>query len=328
MLLCNRALQLIRHQRRPAVIDWGGAALLVCAVTAWLLLLSWGRHGDAVDVPDHPIARRSRSAAAGRADVARGPCGRDPILPPRLFANATFLRGVLIAFFASLAMFGATFLLPLYFQLVLGFDASTSGVLVVPYLGSTVIGAMVSGQLARRRGRVKAIVLIGLSLIVFGFVALVLMNARTSLWLVLPLHVFPGGRNRPDHADGADAGAERRGASGAWARPPGLCCSCAPWAARSASTIVGTLLAMRFSAGLHAAGVMQEIDLGSLRGGSAAFDSLSAGALAAARAALASGFRLGFLVCALLLLFALVIALGMRDLPLRSSGRSRKTLGH
>ena len=42
MLLCNRALKLIRHQRRPARIDWVGASLLVGGVTACLLLLSWG----------------------------------------------------------------------------------------------------------------------------------------------------------------------------------------------------------------------------------------------------------------------------------------------
>jgi EmrB/QacA subfamily drug resistance transporter len=326
MLLCNRALQLIRHQRRPAVIDWGGAALLVGAVTAWLLLLSWGGTEMAWT---SPTILALGVAGISLPLVLRWHEGRapDPILPPRLFANPTFFRGVLIAFFTSLALFGATFLLPLYFQLVLGYDASTSGVLVVPYLGSTVVGAMVSGQLARRRGKVKSIVLTGLSLVVVGFGSLVLMNAGTPLWIVLPFTFFLGvgtGMTMPTVLMQVQNAAERRDVGAA----TGSLLFLRSMGGAFGSTIVGTLLAMRFNAGLRAAGVTQEIDLGSLRGGSAAFDQLSTSAVAAARSALGAGFRLGYAVCAVLLVVALIIALGMRDLPLRSSTAMPKDLGH
>ena len=53
---------------------------------------------------------------------------RDPLLPPRLFANPVFVRGVAIAFFGAFALFAGTFLLPLFFQLVRGVDAAVSGV--------------------------------------------------------------------------------------------------------------------------------------------------------------------------------------------------------
>ncbi len=42
MLLCDRALRLLRAQARQARIDWVGAGLLTAAVSAWLLVLSWG----------------------------------------------------------------------------------------------------------------------------------------------------------------------------------------------------------------------------------------------------------------------------------------------
>jgi MFS family permease len=200
-------------------------------------------------------------------------------------------------------------------------------VLVVPYLGSTVVGAMLSGQMARRRGRVKAIVLTGLSLVVLGFIALMLMSARTPLWVVLPFTFFLGvgtGMTMPTVLMQVQNAAERRDVGAA----TGSLLFLRSMGGAFGSTIVGTLLAMRFNAGLRAAGVTQEIDLGSLRGGSAAFDSLSAAAVATARAALAGGFRLGYAVCAVLLVLALFIALGMRDLPLRSSGEMPKELGH
>lgn len=326
MLLCNRALQLIRHQRRPAVIDWAGAGLLIVAVTAWLLLLSWG--GTEYPWASVPILAL---AAVGvvlplvlRWHEARA---ADPILPPRLFANGTFLRGVLIAFFTSLGLFGATFLLPLYFQLVLGFDASTSGLLVVPYMGSNVVGALVSGQTARRVGKVKGIVLTGLGMVTLSFAGLALMTADASLWVVLPVTFTLGvgtGMTMPTVLMQVQNAAERRDVGAA----TGSLLFLRSMGGAFGSTVVGTVLAMRFAAGLRAAGVTQAVDLGSLRGGSSALEGLGAAATTVARAALASGFRLGYGICAGLLMVAFVIALGIRDTPLRSGAAAPKDIGH
>jgi MFS family permease len=41
LALCERGLSILRHQRRPARIDWAGAALVVGAVTSCLVVLSW-----------------------------------------------------------------------------------------------------------------------------------------------------------------------------------------------------------------------------------------------------------------------------------------------
>ena len=183
MVLCNRGLKLIRHQRRPARIDWGGAGLLVAEVTCWLLLLSWGGNEFGWGSPEI-IGLAAAGVFLVPALVWRERRAADPMLPPRLFADGNFVRGVSIAFAASAGLFGATFLLPLYFQLVLGWDAATSGLFVVPYLGSNVVGALVSGQTARRVGRTKAIVLSGLMGVLIGFtgLALVTRGARRFRW--------------------------------------------------------------------------------------------------------------------------------------------------
>ncbi|RYE90383.1 MAG: hypothetical protein EOO78_31720 [Oxalobacteraceae bacterium] len=87
------------------------------------------------------------------------------------------------------------------------------------------------------------------------------------------------------------------------------------------STIVGSLLAARFNAGLAAAG-LPAIDLGSLRGAAAG------ASLTEARAALASGFTLGFGVCLGLLLIAVVIGTLMKDVQLRSGATVSREIGH
>ena len=318
MLLCNRALKLIRHTRRPARpghLDWPGALFLIAGVTAWLLLLSWG--GTEYPWASTPIIAL---AAAGLACIAtliwherRAP---DPILPPRLFGNPTFLRGVLIAFFTSLGLFGATFLLPLYFQLVQGYDASTSGFLVMPYMGSNVVGALVSGQWARRIGRVKAIVLTGLSAVTLAFAALALIPQSASLGLILPITFILGvgtGMTMPTVLMQVQNAAERRDVGAA----TGSLLFLRSMGGAFGSTAVGALLAIRFAAGLHDAGISETVDLGSLRG--AGLESLGPAAVITAKAALTSGFHLGYATCAALLLVALIIAVGMKDNPLRSA---------
>jgi hypothetical protein len=153
-----------------------------------------------------------------------------------------------------------------------------------------------------------------------------MMTGDTSIWLVLPCSFILGvgaGMTMPtvmmyvqNAADRGDVGAATgsllflRSMGGAFG-----------------STIVGTLLAMRFNAGLIAAGVTQEVDLGALRQGAQAVAGLGVAGMAIARSALTSGFQLGFGVCTALTVAAVVIAAGMRDSPLRSSA-APKDIGH
>ncbi len=321
LVLCDRALRMLPVISRPARIDWPGAGLLVAGVTACLMALSWG----GVEFPwgSAPVLSL---AAGGLALVAmlgwwetRAP---DPILPPRLFRDGTFLRGVLIGFFTSLGLFGATFLLPLYFQLALGFDASSSGLLVMPFLAATVVGAYAAGQLARRSGRVKRTMVLGLAGSVLG---LVVLSLHGPLWLGLAASAGLGGgigavmpsmlvmvqtTARPGDV-GAATGSMLflRSLGGAFG-----------------STIVGSVLVARFNAGLHAAGTSVDVDLGALRRG-AEGAGLSGLGLDRARLSLESGFQLSFGVCAALMSVALIIAVGMRDLELRSTSASQP-IGH
>ena len=326
MFLCNGALKLIRHERRPARIDWGGAALLVAGVTSWLLLLSWGG-------TEYPWASTPILALAFVGLLLLGTLvwherrAPDPILPPRLFGNAMFLRGVTIAFCTSLGLFGATFLLPLYFQLVLGHDAGTSGLLVVPYMGSSVLGALMSGQMARRIGRTKGIVVAGLGGCVLGFIGLALMTHGAALPLVLATSFVLGvgtGMTMPTVLMQVQNSAERRDVGAA----TGSLLFLRSMGGAFGSTIVGTLLAMRFNAGLQAAGMTQAVDLGALRHGAEGLGALGTLGIGDARAALASGFQLGFGVCAALMFVAVVVALGMRDVALRGSQDEPKEIGH
>ncbi|MDP9096439.1 MAG: MFS transporter, partial [Pseudomonadota bacterium] len=287
-------------------------------VTALLLMLTWG----GVEMP------WSSAPVVGLAVLGVVALGAlvlverrvaDPILPPRLFGNRTFLCGVLIAFFTSLGLFGATFLLPLYFQLVLGFGAEPSGLLVMPFLTSSVLGALMGGQIARRVGRTKGLVICGLLGTIVGFVALTWQAGGGSIGWVLAASAVLGlgtGITMPSVLMQVQNAAERPDVGAA----TGSLLFLRSMGGAFGSTIVGSVLVAQFNDGLAQAG-LPAVDLSVLRGSAAA-------GLAGARAALASGFRLSFAVCLGLMFVAVAIASAMKDLPLRSSAAPANEIAH
>ncbi len=315
-VLSSRALRSLRHQRRPARIDYVGAALLTLCITATLLTLSWG--GNEYPWGSWQIAASvTASLLLLAALCVQQRATADPLLPPRLFANNVITAGIAIAFLASSGMLGGTFLLPLFFQLVRGADAATSGTMIVPFLFASAGGAYLAGQFARRMGKTKGIMLAGLTGAVACFGLLTTVGAATPTALVL-LYVFGVGlgigtcmptsmvivQNAAGRADvGSATGALLllRWMGGAFG-----------------STLVGAALVGMFARGLLEHGVTRQIDLSALRGREAAVLNLDPALAGIARDALASGFHAAFGVCTARAALALLTCALMRDLPLRS----------
>jgi EmrB/QacA subfamily drug resistance transporter len=317
MLLCDRSLRLLPVRARATKIDWAGAGLLTAAVSAWLLVLSWG----GVEMPwtAPPIFGL---AALGLVLIVllamqerRFP---DPLLPPRLFANAVFVRGVSIAFCGALALFGGSFLLPLFFQLVMGMDAAASGAFVVPFLAVNCIGSIYAGWLARRHGKTKAILIAGLVACVTGFVLLAFIDRTTSRVLLVAYQCVLGfgiGMVMPSSMVCVQNAAERRDIGAA----TGSLLFLRSMGGAFGSTLVGALLASEFATRLTAFGITARIDLGEVRQHHGTIAGVTDAMLPHVQAALAGAFHIAFLACGVALVPAVIVALGMRDLPLRTT---------
>jgi MFS family permease len=328
MLLCDRSLRLLRPRAVEARIDWAGAALLTAMVTVWLLVLSWG----GVEMPwtAPPIIGLSCLGllliALLVVQESRSP---DPLMPPRLFANSVFVRGVTIAFCAAMAMFGCSFLLPLFFQLVRGDDPAVAGALVAPFLGASCVGAVISGYLARRRGRMKGIMIVGLIACGSGFVMLSLITGATPVAVVIAVQLFLGiglGMVMPGTMISVQNAAERRDLGAA----TGCMLFLRSMGGAFGSTLVGALLASGFAGHLAAAGIVAHLDLGDVRQHGSAIAGLDPAMLPQVRIALVAAFQTGFLACAAAMGAALIAAIGMRDLPLRGGApeQERAELAH
>lgn len=317
MLLCDRALRLLHPRALAARIDWAGAGLLTAAVSAWLIVLSFG----GVEMPwtAPPILALGAAGALLVAVLAwQERRFSDPLLPPRLFANPVFTRGVAIAFCGAFGLFGGSFLLPLFFQLVRGVGAAASGALVVPFLASNCVGAWYAGRLARRHGKLKGILLGGLVTCVVGFALLAFISPGTPRWALVAFQLVLGfgiGMVMPGSLVSVQNAAERRDIGAA----TGCLLFLRSMGGAFGSTLVGALLAGGFARGLMEFGITAHIDLGEVRQNGAALPNVAPDMLPHVQQALAGAFHLAFLACAAAMLVATVVALGMRDLPLRSA---------
>ncbi len=314
IILSNRALKLLQPRGGSLRIDYAGAALLTAVTTSFLLLMSWGGTLYAWTAPPM-LALAAAMLVILALLVLRERLTPDPLLPPRLFVNRSIMSGIAVASACSAVIFGTTFLLPLYFQLARGADAATSGTMIVPFLATNVVGAIVSGQLCRRFGKTRGIMLSGLVPAVLGFVLLASAGPSTSLVLLVLYMGLVGlaiGVCMPASLVTVQSAAERRDVGAA----TGALLFLRSMGGAFGSTLVGALLTGRFASSLAAAR-RPPMDLGALRdhGGLA---SLGPATREAARAALSSGFHWSFGSCAVLSLVGAAVALAMPDLVLKS----------
>ena len=83
-----------------------------------------------------------------------------PLLDVRLFQRRTFLVGNLIGWVAVVSLFGFTFLLPQYLQVLRGLSSYHAGLLLAPQGLAAMVGTIVVGLLYRRVGA-RPLVLVG-----------------------------------------------------------------------------------------------------------------------------------------------------------------------
>ena len=329
MALCNRALKLLPTPHRGRVrIDYAGAGLLTLGAVAFLLVLSWGGS----EVPWLSPAILGLLAVSGASIgvlVWHERRVSDPILPPRLFQEPVFARGVVLAFLSSVSLLGASFLLPLFLQLIRGADASSSGLLVMPFLVFSVVGAFSGGQAARWLGRTKGLMVAGFAGTAAGFLALMTVGPHTPQAAVLAAMAVVGmgiGVCLPNVLVTVQNAAERRDVGTATAALLFL----RSMGGAFGTTLAGTLLTSTFAVRLAQAGYPHVADLGAMQPGGV-LAMLGPTAMDAARTALAGGFRMAFGACMAAALLALVLALGLRDIPLRSvaaASQEPAALGH
>jgi EmrB/QacA subfamily drug resistance transporter len=175
-----------RARLRPA-IDWPGIILSTVGLVAVTYgLIETGEHGwTSLSTLLPMIIGLALLAVFFRYERRTA----TPLVDPGLFRSRSYTWGVLLVAVAILAMIGVLFLMPQFFQGVLGTDALGSGLRVLPLIGGLVVGAIPASAAARLIGA-KATVAAGFAVLVIGLVLGAMTTADDgtgfiALWMAL-----------------------------------------------------------------------------------------------------------------------------------------------
>ena len=158
-----------------AVALLGGSCLALAAFVWWQRRL-----GHALAGVDSETGNRSDDASR---DFKRDK-GQAPLMNLALFSHRQFAMGSIVAFIYGTALFGSTYLFPVYMQLGLGLSASTVGTMLLPAGLVLAITIALVGRLADKQPAYR-LVTIGLVLLALGFALMVTVGLKTSIWLIL-----------------------------------------------------------------------------------------------------------------------------------------------
>lgn len=170
--------------KRPVKIDWFGALFLVGGVS---LLLVWvslaGKQFEWWSVETASYVGGGLLALIIAVVIETKVS--EPIVPLRMFRNATVALATIGTVAVGTAMFGGAVFLGQYFQIARSFTPTTAGLMTLPMVGGLFISSTVSGQIISRvTGKIKPFLVIGSIVMIASMWLLSTIDHETDLVLV------------------------------------------------------------------------------------------------------------------------------------------------
>ena len=182
-LLITSAVLHIPKVKRDHTIDYLGAILMVTSVC--LVLLSVSIYGPQYGWTD---SRTSSFLVIGLtlavAFLYWESKAKEPILPLYLFKNHTFSLTSALGAVIGAGMFGAIVMLPLYFQVVRGYSATSAGLKLIPLMLGIVTASIVSGKMISKHGYYKRFPIVGTAIMTLGILAMTRLQVDTPYWQI------------------------------------------------------------------------------------------------------------------------------------------------
>jgi EmrB/QacA subfamily drug resistance transporter len=168
-------------RKREAKIDYLGAAIIVSAVTSFLLYLNWAGEEYGWTSPQSLwlVGLALILAVVFVFVELRAP---EPIIPMHLFRIPTFTIGNSFNFMVGVAMFGAIVFLPLYLQAAKGMSPTESGLGMLPMVFGLFTMSLFSGRYITRTGKYRIFPILGSSIVIVALVLLSRIHADSSYW--------------------------------------------------------------------------------------------------------------------------------------------------
>jgi EmrB/QacA subfamily drug resistance transporter len=186
MWACNKGLRQLQAPVKTGSlrIDLAGMLVLAGAISSLLLAMGWGGHEYAW-LSGQVLGLAGLGVLLIFFLVIQEKRAGDPVLPPVVFTNPTYVFSVLVSTLAAVLLFVCLFSIPLYFQLVRGTTAAQSGLYVAPFMLANVGGNLLGGMYARRYGTMRGALRAGSAVTFAGLAMFALLPFDAPLWAVI-----------------------------------------------------------------------------------------------------------------------------------------------
>ncbi|MEV5326357.1 MDR family MFS transporter [Nonomuraea sp. N2-4H] len=181
-IVIQKVLKLPRVKRNTSIDIWG-ATTITASASALMLLLTLGGNEFAWNSPWTYTLAAIALLMLALAVLSERTAG-NPILPPRLFRNRTFVLTSAASLFVGMAMFGAMIYLPQYLQIVKGLSPTNSGLMTLPMVVALFLSGVISGKIVTQTGRWKIFPVAGLLIVAVGLFMLSKLHVDSSEWLI------------------------------------------------------------------------------------------------------------------------------------------------
>jgi len=155
-------------RKSPHKVDFPGALLLAISVVSLLLATVWGGV-DYAWTSVQIIGLFATTIIGALLFVWREKLAKEPIIPLSLFRNEVFSVTSMLSFIIGIVMFGALIFLPEYQQIVRGDSATKSGLMLLPMIAGLMTASVTSGRLISKLGRYRRFPILGTALVTFAF---------------------------------------------------------------------------------------------------------------------------------------------------------------
>ncbi|HEY3331761.1 MAG TPA: DHA2 family efflux MFS transporter permease subunit [Capsulimonadaceae bacterium] len=169
------------HQDKGQAIDVPGMLALAFGLGSLQYVLEEGARYDWFE--DATITRLSIVAFVGIVFFIfweLSPRNKVPILDLRVLKDRGLSGAVILSTIIGFAMYGTVFIYPLFAQTILGFNATTTGLTLIPGGIATAVAAMVCGRVMQKNADARVVIAIGISIFMGAMLVLGSLNSQAG----------------------------------------------------------------------------------------------------------------------------------------------------
>jgi EmrB/QacA subfamily drug resistance transporter len=162
------------YERITHAIDWLGAILLTATLTVVVVLAS-------LDPSPATAALAVLAAVLVWAFLAQERRAREPVLPLRVLGDRTVRIATALNVTSGVLFWCGIVFVPLFAQEVAGVSATSSGLVLMPFMVATALGTSFAGRRVERAGRLRRWPILGSVVMCVGVLVLALLRESTAV---------------------------------------------------------------------------------------------------------------------------------------------------